>query len=424
MSTTASLDSTSVSLDPGTEAVIPLQIRNNGEIVEGYRIEVVGAPAAWAVVDPPDLSLYPGTSTTATVTFRPPRSASVPAGEQRFGVVVTPTEHPDEAVVPEGVVEILPFLETVAELVPRTSQGRRRGRHQVALDNRSNVPVTAVIEGTDEGRKVRFRIDPPALSVPSGEAAFASVKVRPSKQVWWGQPITHPFSVIVTPQDSISVALDGTHVQQPVIPRWLPKLLLALLGLLLALLVLWFVVLKPAIEEQARQVAEEAVAEEVAAAQGAAEQAAAGAGAAQQSAGDAQEAADTAQDLVGLPPTPRTIVAPFAERLNVVTGGSGVEPFDVEDESVLKLSDLVLSNPQGDFGRLQLLVDGSVKLEVALENFRDLDYHFVSPLTVTDEIVLSVQCNTPGQPPDAPPTTRCDIAALLGGEMTSPAPDQ
>jgi hypothetical protein len=176
MSTTASLDSTEVRLDPGDEMVVPLQIHNTGDIVEGYRIEVVGAPSSWALVDPPTVSLYPGDSTTATVTFRPPRSHAVPAGEQRFGVVVTPTEHPDEAVVPEGVVEVLPFLDTVAELIPHTSQGRRHGRHQVAVDNRGNVPVTTLLEGVDDGNHLEIRTKPPALTIIPGEALFAEVR--------------------------------------------------------------------------------------------------------------------------------------------------------------------------------------------------------------------------------------------------------
>src|SRR3954469_3493962 len=52
MSTSASLDSSSVQLQAGEQVVIPLQIRNNGEIVEGYRLEVVGPPAAWSTVEP------------------------------------------------------------------------------------------------------------------------------------------------------------------------------------------------------------------------------------------------------------------------------------------------------------------------------------------------------------------------------------
>ena len=42
MTTSATLDSSSVQLQAGEQVVIPLQIRNNGEIVEGYQIEVVG----------------------------------------------------------------------------------------------------------------------------------------------------------------------------------------------------------------------------------------------------------------------------------------------------------------------------------------------------------------------------------------------
>src|SRR3954466_753590 len=109
MTTTASLDSTSLSLHPGSEAVVPLQIRNNGQVVGGYEISVIGVPSTWATVEPAELSLYPGTATTATVTFRPPRSARTPAGAQAFGVIVQSTEHPELTVVPEGVIEVLPF---------------------------------------------------------------------------------------------------------------------------------------------------------------------------------------------------------------------------------------------------------------------------------------------------------------------------
>lgn len=433
MTTTATLAETDVRLEPGSEVAIDLEVRNEGTIVEGYRFEVVGAPAAWTEIDPPELSLYPGTDGTVTVTFRLPRSAAVPAGEQQFGVVVTPTEHPDETVVPEGVVEVLPFLDTVAELVPRTSQGRRAGRHQIALDNRSNVAVTALLEGGDESRKLKFRIDPPRPTVPPGEANFSKLSVRPVKPVWWGQPTTYPFSVVVTPEDSTSVALDGTHVQQPIIPRWLPKLLALLLALLLLLLALWFLLLKPVITSAAKEAAEEAVQEAVETAEEAAEEAAAAqetaqesAGAAQKSAGDAQKASDKANELVGEELNRRTIVTATTERLNVTTASTGDSVYDVPERSTFEITDMVLSNPQGDFGRVRVLIDSDIAFDVALENFRDLDYHFVTPLTVSDgqTITLSVRCNAPGEPPDADPPATCDVAALLGGQLTSPRPNR
>ncbi|MEK8144163.1 hypothetical protein NKH18_26845 [Streptomyces sp. M10(2022)] len=66
----------------------------------------------------------------------------MPAGGTPFGIRVVPTSGQGETVVPEGRVTVLPFTETSAELVPRSSHGSRSGRHQLAVDNRGNVPVT------------------------------------------------------------------------------------------------------------------------------------------------------------------------------------------------------------------------------------------------------------------------------------------
>lgn len=424
VTTTASLDSPSVQLDPGSEAVIPLQIRNNGTVVEGYDITVVGSPAGWASVDPAQVSLYPGTSTTATITFRPPRSARTPAGEQRFGVVITPRDNPHEAVVPEGVVEVLPFLETTAELVPRTSQGRR-GRHQVAIDNRGNVPVNVLVRAGSEGDRVRLAVDPVGLVIPPGEARFTKVRVKARRAVWRGQPVTHPFVVEVAPENSTPVALDGSYVQTPVIPKWLVWLLLGLILLAAALIALWFTVLKPTIESQAKEAAEEAAAEaEVAAAEakeasGAAKE---NAEAANGAASNAQKSADKADEVAGQDPPPKVLVNDVSRRLHTdpLDNNTGADTYDVPEDGVYRVTDVVLSNPQGDIGRATLFVDGDVQMEVALENFRDLDFHFVSPIVAAEDIRLVVTCRTPGTPPDSPPAARCDISALVGGELSVP----
>jgi HAMP domain-containing protein len=424
VTTTASLDSTTLSLDAGAEAVVPLQIRNNGQVVEGYHISVLGAPAAWATVDPADVSLYPGTTTTATVTFRPPRSARTPAGEQAFAVKVEPTEHPELTVVPEGVLEVLPFLETTAELTPRTSQGRS-GRHKVAVDNRGNVPVNALVEAASDGERVRFKVDPVGLAIPPGEAKFVSVKVKARKRIWRGQPVTHPFVVLVSPQDSTPVELDGSYVQTPVVPKWLLWALLGLLLLLGTLLALWFWLLKPTIESQAKDAAEESAQQAEAAAEQAAAAAQQAGGAANDAAAAADEAEATEEEDTGDtgPRKPRVTVTDISPRLNVVDGNTGADTFALPGpDDTFSLTDVVLSNPQGDFGRALVIIDGEVLLDHALENFRDLDFHFVSPIRVTEDVTLQVNCRSPGEPPDAAPPNTCDVSVLLGGELISPVP--
>lgn len=434
MSTSATLDSSNVRLQAGEQVVVPLHIRNDGEIVEGYRIEVVGPPSVWSTVEPATLSLYPGSATTATVSFHPPRSSGVAAGAMQFGVIVTPTEHPDEAVVPEGVVEVLPFLDTTAELLPRTSQGRRMGRHQIAVDNRGNVPVTTVMTGSDPTGKVRFSVAPPALTVGQGEAAFANVRLRPAKVIWRGAPITHPFTVEVAPQESTSVVLDGTYVQQPVLPPWIGKALLGLLALLLALVALWLFVLKPTVESAA----EDAVAPQVAkaaddAAQAgkAADAAGGAAGAAEGSAGAAEGSAGVAKHAEGgvrkllkdnnvqIAETP----VPFSRRLSAkpAKGQDDTRTYSVPDGNTMSMTDIVLSNPQGDFGRVRVRVAGRELFDMALENFRDIDYHFVAPIQgkAGQAVEMIVNCREPGKPPaQVPAPTTCDTAMFFGGELT------
>ncbi|TNM39691.1 hypothetical protein FHP29_12555 [Nocardioides albidus] len=415
MTTIASLDSTSVRLDPGAEAVIPLQIRNNGTVVEGYELSVIGVPADWAIVEPSTVSLYPGTATTATVTFRPPRSARTPAGEHGFGVSVLPTEHPEHAVVPEGTVELLPFLETTAEVVPRTSQGRR-GRHQVAIDNRGNVPVNVMVRAASDGGRLALKVDPVGLEIPPGEARFARISARSPRPIWRGQPVTHPFIVEVAPERTTPVELDATYVQTPVVPKWLLWLLVGLLALALVLATLWFTLLKPTIESQAR----DAVGEAVADAQQAAGEAKENAESANKSATDAQKSVDKVAADKEAPPS--QIISDQSKRLHVVTAGSSSDQLEFEDKSVFRMTDVVLSNPQGDFGRAQLLVDGDIQMDVALENFRDLDFHFVSPVVANKVIRLDVTCRTPGTPPDDEAAKTCDVSALIGGELSRPAP--
>lgn len=438
MTTTAKLDPARVELSPGTEAVVPLQIRNTGDVVEGYRIEVLGVPSAWTTVEPAVIEgLYPGAGTTVSVRFAPPRSWSVPAGSLDFGIRVVPFEHVEETVTPEGVVEVLPFLDTTAELLPRTSHGRSGARHQVALDNRGNVPVTVSLTAADDAGALDLRLRPQILTVPPGTAEFADLRARPVRRLWRGADRTMPYVVTVAADTTSPVLLDGTHVQTATIPKWLPKALLAALALLALLVALWFTVLKPVVESAARS----SVADEVAQAQEAAQEAQEAAAAAQQSSAGAGQAAAAAQQQVAemedltrdfLPPT--EILAPHTQRLALRTGPSTTfadgESFVVPDGSTLRLTDLVLSNPQGDFGRLVLAQrppGGTevVLLDVALENFRDNDFHFQTPIVLPagSRLTMSVLCRQPGTPLNlVPPPTECDDALVFSGTLATPVP--
>ena len=96
------------------------QVRNDGSVVDVFAVDVVGEAAGWASVDPPSVNLYPGAQGTAEVRFMPPRSTAVTAGSKVFGVRVRSQEDPGFSVVEEGVVDVEPFTELGATVVPPT----------------------------------------------------------------------------------------------------------------------------------------------------------------------------------------------------------------------------------------------------------------------------------------------------------------
>ncbi|MBN8882780.1 hypothetical protein EDD28_2219 [Salana multivorans] len=439
MTTTATLDGAHVRLVPGEQAVVPLSIRNGGTTVEGYRIEILGVPASWATVEPARIDgLYPDTSTTATITFAPPRSASVAAGTLDYGVRVVPIDDATGVVVPEGTVEVLPYLESTAEILPRTSTGRMGAKHQVAIDNRGNTPVSVTVKGADEGKGLRFAVDPEYLTVAPGEAAFTTVRVKPPKRIWRGADTTFPFAVTVAPANSTPVILDAAHVQRPTLPPWFLKALLALLALLLLLVALWFLLVKPAVSAAARA----AVAEDVAAAQSAAEDAKGAAEAAQGDAAAAGQAADAAaaqgeaqiEEMSalreGLLPATE-VLTPTVGRLETSAGigGSDADSYVVPSGQTLRVYSLLFNNPQGDFGTVTLSVLSDAGLEVVtelgLENFRDSDFHFQTPIVVPGDAQLrfSLSCRQPGTPfGQTPPPTTCAQGVSFGGNLVRLVP--
>lgn len=125
------------------------------------------------------------------------------------------------------------------------------------------------------------------------------------------------------------------------------------------------------------------------------------------------------------PAGPKVITAPFSNRLHVLTnaGATNSTGVTVPSRTTLQLTDLVFENPQGDFGTVTITQAGNTLLSMALENFRDTDYHFVSPIVVKsgDTVAVTVTCNAVGKPPDAPAPTQCDTAVFVGGTTSKPA---
>ncbi|MEP6695753.1 MAG: hypothetical protein ABJA34_02620 [Pseudonocardiales bacterium] len=253
MGATARLSEAALRVEPGAEATCQVTVRNTGTVVDEFTFTVLGEAAAWAMVEPPSLSLFPDAEGEVTVRFRPARDASTPQGRIPFGIRVQSKEDVQGSVVEEGNLDVGAFVQISAEIVPRTSRGRQNGRHEVAIDNRGNSAVEVLLSGTDPDEALAFHFPSPSVMAAPGTASFSRFRVSTGGLLWRGTPATIPFAVTVAPQGQPPIRLDAALQQQPMIPAWLPRTIAVCLALALASAVAWKVVVQPSVRRTVAQ---------------------------------------------------------------------------------------------------------------------------------------------------------------------------
>jgi len=406
MAATATLASKGVAVTPGGEAVTEVRIRNSGTVVDQFTLEVLGDASAWAIVEPAVVPLFPGAEAVARVRFKPPKSSSVLAKAIPFAVRVKSREDARASLVEEGVVEVGPFNDTTAELIPRTAKGSSHARAQLALDNRGNVRINARLTAADPDRKLNFTISPPALTTEPGTVGFASIRINPRTRFLTGPPRLAPYKVNVHQDGLPTITVDGSMQQVGMVPPWLLPALIGLAALLLVLAILWFVVLRPSLSS----IAKDQVASQTSSLQ-------------QQvntlKSANPSTAAGGAGGATGANPVKGD---PWSSRLAV---NSQATPAQLESSITvpqgggLAVTDLVFENPNGNSGTIYLVrreanKPDQVLLVLRLENFRDLDFHFVTPTVFKEGQTMTLSCS-----PD-PAGSVCNASVYYSGYFKNP----
>ncbi|MFE6838443.1 hydrolytic protein [Streptomyces sp. NPDC057705] len=439
------LDIPPVSVTPGGTATTSLTVRNDSDIVEAYRLEIVGDCAAWATVEPERVSLYPGTSETVTIRLAPPRSPQVRAGDVPLAVRVLPTEHPEAVRVPETTVHVGAFRELRAESAPKRRRGWLRGRYRLAVRNEGNCPVQLGFTPAQPGEELKFAFTPAVLKLEPGESAEVGLRVRTGRPVWFGTPVTWPFTVEVAeaeaaagdgggdggaedgrerPEpDPVRASLEAEFVQIPIFPRWL----LAVLAALLALLLAWFLLVRPAVRSTAKEAADEAVQKKPTPSAdlngqtpvtgdgkqpgGAGKGTQPGAGGAGTGTGAGGGGGGTGS---GGQQSSATI--------DLQTGGGQAKTgtYTVPAGKVFGITDIVVANFQGDEGVVTIDFGDRKITTIALETFRNQDYHWVTPISITESQTVTVQvtCAKPGTPATGRQAQECHEVLNVSGVLS------
>lgn len=434
MGATATLSATGLAVVPGEDVTCTVVVRNTGDLVDEFTVDVVGDAAGWATAEPASVSLVPQASASVVVRFAPPRAAEVAAGPVAFGIRVVSREDRYGSVVEEGVVEVGAFTDMSAELVPAKVEAGARGKFEVAIDNVGNHPVAVRLHPADPDGELEFKLDRADVVLAPGTAAFVKLTAKPRNTFLRGPSQPRPFRVEVVPSSGPPLAAAGTLVQRQLLPKWLLPALIALLALALVLAALWFTVLQPAVKSAAR----EAAVQQADQVKTAADEAQAGAGQAQEQAKEAEVKAEAAMKAAGLDPQAPLGSPPTAKPNQPAEAPGDPTDFRVAADAAivanpdaftdfvftppadktLLISDIVLQNPRGDTGTVRVVrdVEGtrSVLLDLGLANFRDHDLHYVEPLRFKkgEKIVVLVSCQNPAEKGNCKPSVSFSGRAL------------
>jgi hypothetical protein len=449
MPAVVNLQAENLAVQPGQTVTCELSLANTGTIVEQFTIMILGDVADWTESDPPVVSLFPGAQQTVTLRFAPPRLHTTPSGEIPFGVKVIPSNEPDESVTEEGTITVGSFNDVGAELVPRVATGRIAGRQKLAVDSRGNVPLPVAVTALDGAEALKFRISPDKLTTAPGEARFLKVRIKPRQRFWKGSPQQKPYKVAVAPENERPLLLDGALTQKAVLPKWV----YVAAGIAAVAVLLYFVLLRPIVRNDAvnankaalaaQQAQTRALAGQLAATKSsvAANGAATQANAAAVAALTGKKPPTTTTTTTTVPKTTSTTAAKVAAastattqpppvtgpndgRIEVVAapGTTASNSITINSQSSWQITDLVIQNVAGGAGRarVQRLGPTQPATDLLVENLgtlTDQEYRFGTPIVFTSgqQLVLSVDCQ--GNQP------ACDVGIYFTGPLTQPVSD-
>lgn len=263
--------------------------------------------------------------------------------------------------------------------------------------------------------------------------------MRARKLIWFGAPATWPFEVGAVDSEGADTEgdrpgrpepLPGEFAQLPLLPKWLLIVLAALLALLLA----WFALVRPEIRSTAKEAGTKAAQEENRERpQGGA---ATGGGTGGATGGQSQEPGTgtgkggTAGAGTGGSGSTGGVgelnAQQSSETIDVQTGAGAKQDgtYQVPQGKVFGVTDIVVANFQGDEGVLTISFGERKITTIALETFRNQDYHWVTPIRIQEnaKVTASVTCSKPGTPATGKQASKCHQVLNVSGVLSDFAP--
>jgi len=398
-----------LSLAPGDTLTLPLTVHNLGDETESYTIVPAGLTASWATITPGNLTLFGGSQDVIDVTISPPALSSTTAGPTSVAVRIIPLGDSDDAAVAEATLVIDPFDDCRIVALQPIQRTRHRATFEFMVENHGNTVTSCRLHLVDPTDRVDGDFDPPAVGVGPGAATLVRLKARAARGGFRRATRTLDFEVEAGRQGLPPVVAPMSLVQSPTIPGAVLARAAAVIGLVAAATLAWFVVVEPAIDDAVADQVDSQLAEIEAA--GAATDAANGGSVptdtSAPSGGAADESAGTST-LIRL-----AVDAPLTQTADQST--------TLADAGVFDMTDIRVENPYNDRGIATLLVNSEPLFIWSLENIRGSFFEpRITPIRLDpgDNVTFSVKCDEIG---DTGRSTCTNAVVIIGRTITDDA---
>jgi hypothetical protein len=393
---------------PGTTTVLQLTVVNLGDTTDSFVLTPVGMAASWSTIRPATITLFGGTQEIVDVEVSPPLLPSTPAGPVSLSVRVVPQGDPDDIASAETSLVIGESFDRRINMLQPAMRGRRTATFEMMLENKGNTLASCRLHLVDGTGRVEAEFDPPAAGIEPGASTLVRAKVRAKSLQWERRPRSIPFKIDADQPGSPTASASATFVQAPVVAEhlWTRVAGVAIVASLAA--VAWFGVVKPAIRTAADDAVRRSVPTTTTLAPGVTVVPAPG------NTADTGNTTPTTAPSGGLPADGSIVNVPLP--VSVKQGQTGANQYTVPAGKKMRITDLVIQNPQLDQGTLIVARNDSALFTYSLTNmFNDVDRPLVTPIELAagEQLVVTVTCVGVGDQT----ATACSPKVLLSGVL-------
>jgi hypothetical protein len=215
------LQPTPVTLAPGVATRVPVELFNRATTPLGVRVSVArGRASGWASVDPADVTVDGGATTTVEVVLAPPADQPPSGSMVPFTVHATETATGEPAGFATGLLTVAVPVPVTGELVARPGEAHA---YDLRLANDGDAPAPVRVEVELDPPLGSVTAEPAAVPLGPREARTVAVRARPARP-FLGTP--KPYFVVVAVRDAHDpdrpplVRATGSGKRRPRVANW------------------------------------------------------------------------------------------------------------------------------------------------------------------------------------------------------------